>query len=230
MTAFTTQAYLIHKQAQGDTSLYLHCFTHEKGLLSIRYRGGRATKKSTQAALFCPLWCSIYERQGVYYLNALEARDSPLDMKGIVLFCALYLNELLFYTIPPDEQEEALFFLYEKTLIQLSQAKENIMIEMLLRRFEIQLLQSIGYGLTMLHDIMHKPIEADKIYRYQAGQGFTSSPTGFYGSDILAIAEDRFETAAHRLAAKRILRQAITHLLDGRKLVSRDLLKFWSKR
>lgn len=224
MSTFTTQAYLIHKQPQGDTSLFLYCLTRDKGLLTIHYRGGRVAKKRSSVESFIPLWCTIHERRGVYYLNTFEKHALPWSLNGIVLFSALYLNELLFYTLPHGEPEAVVYQAYETTLQQLSQAHDRSAIEAALRRFEIKLLKAVGYGLNWLHDDVHQPIHAGRVYRYQPAAGFIVSVDGFSGDDILAIANDRFDTKTQLLTAKRILRLAISHLLGGRPLASRDLL------
>ena len=224
MTAESLQAWLIHKTPTGDTSLKLRLFTREKGLLDCQYRGGRTIKKNATLQLFTPLWLFLKERHHWFYVNNVESSESPLDLSGSSLFAALYVNELIFHTMPLQERDEPLFVTYQNTLRVLATTQHPSDIEINLRRFEINLLTACGYSLSFSTELnSSERIKPTSYYQFIAGHGFKESNTGIPGQHLLALADDHFKELPLLKTAKGIMRQAIDHLLGGRQLKTRSL-------
>ena len=218
------QAWLIHKTPTGDTSLRLRFFTREKGLLDCYYRGARTAKKTAALQPFTPLWLLLNERHHWFYVKSLENAGLPLTLTGPSLFAALYVNELIFHTLTPQEHDERLFSAYQNTLNKLETAKQQSAIEISLRHFEKELLTACGYSLSFTTEANSTtPIKPTACYQYSAGDGFKENETGIPGHHLLAMAADNFEDAAVLKTAKKIMRHAINHLLGGRQLKSRAL-------
>lgn len=224
MTTDPLQAWLIHKTPTGDTSLRLRFFTHERGMIDCHYRGGRAAKKNAALQAFTPLWLLLNERHQWLYVKSLENSGLPLTLTGPSLFAALYVNELIFHTVTPQEHDELLFTAYQNTLRALETHQHQSAIEISLRRFEQSLLSACGYSLTLTTESnVSEPIKSTAFYQYRAGQGFKESETGIPGLHLLAIANDNLDDPQVLKTAKRIMRHAIDHLLGGRQLKSRSL-------
>ena len=224
MTPEPQLAWLIHKTLTGDTSLRLRFFTREKGMLDCYYRGGRKTKNGISLQPFIPLCLLTNERHHWFYVKSIESADLPLNLSGPALFSALYINELLFYTVTLQEQDEPLFLAYQNTLKNLETSQHPLAIESSLRRFEKALLTACGYSLTLTtEDNLSELIKPSAYYQLIPEHGFKEVNTGIPGHHILALAADQLDDPLVLKSAKRIMRQAIDHLLGGRALKSRSL-------
>lgn len=223
MTSRSLQAWFIHKQSTGDTSVRVHIFTSELGLVQGLYRGGRAPKKQALLQPFTPLWVSLDERHNHYYIQAVEHDGPTLPLVGGALFSAMYLNELIHYILKPLAPELELFEAYGFVLQHLTLAKNKEHIESLLRRFEWSLLQVCGQSFSLTHDAQSgQLISKEKHYRFVAGKGMLVAEKGILGAHLLALAADDLTQADYLQSAKILMRQAIDHLLGGREIKSRS--------
>ena len=100
-----------------------------------------------------------------------------------------------------------------------------------LRVFELILLEELGYGLELARDAASgEPLEPDQYYHFLPGRGVlavrdaTGEPDAIRGSDMLAVSGGEFDQPAVLAAARRILRAAIGHCLEGRGLHSREVM------
>ncbi|MFC3908443.1 DNA repair protein RecO [Legionella dresdenensis] len=222
MTIESFNAWLIHKQPSGDTSTRLTFFTAEKGIVTCDYKGGRTPKKQAASQLFTSLWVAVTSRNNWHYIQSLESPAQPINLQGISLFSALYLNELIYYTLKPQDAQPELFEAYQFTMHALETVEERLAIEVLLRQFEWLLLKNCGYQFAE-ETINSEPLSADNRYVYIPGKGFIGAENGLPGGDILAVVAGQFHEAAVLRTAKIMMRQAIDYLLDGRVLKSRSL-------
>lgn len=223
MTSKSVQAWVLHKQWSGDTSARVSFFTSE-GLITSLYKGGRSPKKQALLQAFTPLWLELDERYARYFVRRVETTAPALILSGDALFSGLYLNELLYYALSPAYPDADLFQAYEMTLLILKSAEKKADIEAVLRRFEWALLKSCGCSFSWTSDAHSGlPIQADCFYGWRAEAGFVRTHEGYLGQHLLAIASDCLEDAAVLNSAKRIMRQAIDTLLEGRPLKTRQL-------
>jgi DNA repair protein RecO (recombination protein O) len=217
-------AYVLHKKPSGDTSSYVTFFTSRKGIISSLCRGGRTAKKQSLLQQFNPLWVAFDERHERYYASKIELRLPSLQLFGKNLIASLYVNELLYYLLKPLDDHPYLYDLYEKTINLLQNATDNIAIEIILRRFEMALLSSTGYGLSLTSDVTTQlPIDELSQYSYIPGLGVSKVEKGIPGIHLYALEEDNLDDLAVLKIAKIIMRKAIDHALGGRKIQSRDL-------
>ncbi|KTD11090.1 DNA repair protein RecO [Legionella gratiana] len=224
MTTRTVEAWVLHKQWSGDTSARVSFLTREFGLIQCLYKGGRTPKKQALLQTFTPLWISITERYDRYYLQTVESISSTLQLTGDALFAGLYINEILYYALSPNYSDLILFDAYLFTLNSLVSAKDKLILEALLRRFEWTLLRTCGYSFSLTQEARTENwIVADLYYQFVAGEGFVADSRGIPGGHILALAQDNLSEAAYLKSAKIIMRQAIDHLVGGREIKSRTL-------
>ena len=78
----------------------------------------------------------------------------PLSFNSIV-----YVNELLIKATEKEDPHKEIFNQYQSLCEGLSEKKERIEIEVLLRSFELILLQELGYGI----DLSFESISGNKI-------------------------------------------------------------------
>ncbi|MGQ3888984.1 DNA repair protein RecO [Legionella sp. CNM-1927-20] len=232
MTNHSLSAWLLHKQPLGDTSLKTTFYSREQGIISCIYKGGRLPNKQTLLQPFIPLWLSVNQqpRSQWRYIQQLENTSSPLILKGIALFAGLYINELIYYLLDNTESQPAFYDNYEYTLQALANVHERLEIEAILRRFEYRLLEICGYAFSYEHEAYSfELIDVKKRYTFVAGHGFIPAKEGLLGSDIIALGSGQLNSAHYLKVAKYIMRHAINHALDGRKLISRSLFKVGAK-
>jgi DNA repair protein RecO (recombination protein O) len=230
------QAYVLHTRAYRDSSLLVELFTRDHGRISMVAKGvkGGARRKTTggsQVALlqpFVPLLCSWSGRSGLKTSTGCEARGVAPGLSGRRLYCGLYLNELLSRLLHHYDAHEDLYDLYEESLQGLAR---DTAFDVLLRRFEYQLLEALGYGFDFTQEgPSGRAVSASGWYEFHAEQGLVAAapqPNGdmprFSGADLLAIARSDFTTTQVGKTAKRLMRQALATHLGGKPLKSREL-------
>lgn len=227
-------AYVLHTRPYRDTSMLVDLFTREHGRVALVAKGVRAGKSRRRALLnpFIALLVSFQGRGGLKLLTGLEAHGASPSLQGAALYCGFYINELLLRLLAEHDPHPYVYENYQATLMALSREKQ---LEPWLRRFELSVLEELGYGINLLADATHDtPLQADAWYQFESELGFTQVPTGahsegaqslFSGRDLLAIASDDFSHAQTRQAAKRLTRSALQPLLGSRPLKSRELFR-----
>lgn len=219
-------AWVIHKSWSGDTSARVVFFTREHGVLSCFYKGGRTPKKQSLLQSFAPLWLTMDVRGDAYFVRQLEMASSPLHYPGQTLFAGLYVNELLYHALKPHDPDATLHTAYTFALQALMHASDRFAIEAVLRRFEWALLNACGYHMSLSHDARSaQPIVDDRFYHFIAGEGFILAPEGINGAHIIAFAQDKLDDVEVLGVAKRIMRRAIDHALDGKEIKTRSLYR-----
>ena len=98
-----------------------------------------------------------------------EAAAPHLCYRAGFFYCGFYLNELFVRLLQREDPRERLFVLYGSTLSQLSQGET---VEPVLRRFEIELLDQLGYGLVLdRNGADGSPLHPDQRYHYELDRG-----------------------------------------------------------
>ena len=140
--------------------------------------------------------------------------------------CGFYMNELLLRLLPREDAHESLFAYYQATLKTLAES-QNLAIT--LRRFELKLLQEMGYAVPLLQDENDMAIEADKNYRYEAEYGAcelgaTKNGIQLSGKTMLDMARDDYADSTTQSQSKQLMRYLLAHYLGDKPLHTRQLL------
>jgi DNA repair protein RecO (recombination protein O) len=176
---------------------------------------------------FVPLLVSFTGRAEMKTLTAAEVAGAPYGLRAEAVFSGLYLNELLMRLLHRHDAHPALFARYGDTLQALATGESA---DAALRRFELKLLDELGYSFDLASDATSgAPLSPESWYRYETERGLVATSGTqraeipvFLGEDLLAMARDDFSGSAGR-AAKRLLRQALAAHLGDRPLLSRNL-------
>jgi len=221
-------AWLLYSRPYRETSVLAWLLTLEDGRINAVVRGVR-TKKSRYRALlqpFTPLLVKVSGKQDLKSLVGLEATSAPHWLKGEALVCGLYANELLSRLLLTNQACPVLFRDYSLLLHLLSNADQR---EPALRRFELSLLDHLGYPLIFT-DNQGEPLLKEGLYRWLPEQGFVAikgiaEPDNrtYTGASLLAIAEDDWQLKLTRQTAKALTRQLLAPLLGSKPLLSRQL-------
>jgi DNA repair protein RecO (recombination protein O) len=99
-------------------------------------------------------------------------------------------------------------------------------VEHALRLFELDLLQSLGYGLQLEYDFeTNQRIDASKQYHFDALQGPFARKDGIYsGNTLIALQNKLLKNKSDFSEAKKLMRAVIDFHLDGKQLKSRELI------
>lgn len=226
-------AYLLHSRPYRDSSQILELLTVEHGLLSVVGKGvkRRSHGGSTASVLqpFRPLLVSFTGRSEMKSLVAAEAAGTPVVVRGEAAFSGLYLNELLLRLLHRHDPHPQLFAHYSETLQQLGSV---VQLAPALRKFELSLLQELGYALEPGRDgLSGAAVSATGWYQFVSEVGLVERTAGsdsgqpvFAGADLLAIAAGDFAGSA-AATAKRLLRLALAAQLGDKPLHSRELFR-----
>jgi DNA repair protein RecO (recombination protein O) len=173
MNIVNTQiAYILHKHAYRETSSILEILTKDYGRVSLMARGcrGKRSKIAGNLMLFTPLVVSWQGKGNLPYLKSIERADlkAPV-LKRKSLLSAMYINELLMCFLHKHDVHETIFEQYHHCLYAL---ENNNNIEIALRKFEIKLLELLGFGLSLhVEADTGELIIADEMYLYYLEHG-----------------------------------------------------------
>lgn len=222
------RCFVLHRRPYSESSLILDVFSEEYGRLSIISKGARSKRSNLKGVLqaFTPLLIKWSGKGSMRTLRQAESISLAIPLTGINLYSAMYINELVVRVIEQETPYPALFLDYLTALTELAQTKNP---EPALRRFELALLSSLGYGVDFLHCAgSGEMVSPEMTYRYREQKGFMASIRhdplmSFKGDELIAISERRFITPEQLKAAKRFTRIALKPYLGGKPLKSREL-------
>lgn len=223
-------AFLLHHHDYSDSSRILELLTREHGRISLFARGVRRAKSPYRPVLqpFVPLLLSWSGGTDGGNLTGAEFAGEARPLAAARLMSGFYLNELLLKLTPRGEPMAEVFDLYALTLGALRDGEPE---QAALRHFERQLLEHLGYGIDVSRDSgSGEPLAADRYYHFHPGVGVravrdaSAGADTYLGGQLLDFAAGRFDSPESLRAAKRLLRAALEHCLEGRDLRSRDVM------
>ena len=222
-------AYLLHRRPYSESSLLLDVFTREHGRLTLIAKGCRKKKNQPQGLFlpFKPLLISWTGKGELPILTSIEPVGFlPLpDITGIN--CGYYINELILKLLHRHDSHELLFDKYNALFHNLVNKKDPYSV---LRVFEKYLLQEIGFGLVLDHDVVTgEVISGDQEYRYLPQQGpvvsLDSERETISGETLLALLHEEFSNNKQKRQARQLTRFLIDIQLNGKELRSRRVIR-----
>ena len=218
--------YVLHSTPYRETSLVVDVFTRGHGRIALLAKGARRPLSALRPVLlqFQPIECSIVGKGELRTLAKAEWQGGVAMPAGEALIFAFYLNELLVRLVPRDDPHPELFDAYADALVALGHDGAD---EAVLRRFEWQMLEAIGYAPDLAVDDRGRAIQPDGRYRMQEGQLVATDgrdAEGFSGRALRDIAAGRYDAPGHLAQAKRLSRLILAPQLDGVPLRTRQIL------
>ena len=160
-------AFILHSRPYKATSALMEVFT-PAGRLSAVLRGARG-KLGSVARPFSALEIELRGRSELKTISRIEPAGGFNFLQGQALFCGMYLNELLVRLLPLNDPQPLLF---EHYMLAVQGLAQGVAVEPLLRTFEWRLLEQLGYGFSLTHDIQEMPIDMRYWYALQPDAGF----------------------------------------------------------
>jgi len=241
------RGYVLHSYPYRETSLILQAWTEKHGRLGLVAKGARRPKSAQRAVLvpFQPLALDWFGRAELKTLKTAEPAAPATPLQGPALLSAFYLNELLLKLTTREDPHEGLFEAYDEAIAGLRaigrarpgmpKAESAAAVEPILRRFELRLLQELGYALELTREAgTHAPIAAEREYLYVVERGpipaheegdVPPNAVKLRGSTLLDLDRGRLDDAATIAQAKPLMRLLIHHSLNGQELATRALVR-----
>lgn len=226
------RALVLHRRDYGNTSLLVELFAQGQGRFPAIAKGARRGRYPTSALLqpFQPLWVGVVGRGEVLTLTRVEAAGRPFALGGPALPCGFYLNEVLMRLLGRHDPHDPIFAFYHAALSQLAAGAH---LDSALRRFELRLLEGLGYApsLDRVAD-GGAAVVADRHYLVEPGRGTRPAPAEgagerVCGATLLALARGDELAPAQVREARTLCRRLLAPHLGPRPLKSRELFRQW---
>ena len=227
--------FVLHGRDWHNTSRIVDLFSRGHGRITLIARGARRPTSPWRALLmpFRPLLVSFALRGELGFLAAAEAASTPLEPAPDRLLAGFYANELLLRGMSAHDPHPDLFDHYGSLLADLAGSEDEAV---LLRRFELGLLEALGYGARLDHDgASGAPLDPDAWYRIDPLAGprrvdrvsEDAKPIDdcCRGGDLMALAAGNPSSVAARGTLRRALRGALDQALGSRPLRSRAVAR-----
>jgi DNA repair protein RecO (recombination protein O) len=220
--------YVLHTYPFKETSLVVELFSKQFGRIAAVAKGARRPHSSMRGMLqsfqmLCGAWSGKNELKT---LHSVDLSAGLTLIKGEALMCGFYMNELLLRLLPREDAHETLFEYYANTMQTLS---NGVDFATTLRRFELKLLQELGYAVPLLIDENALQIVAENTYRYEAEYGAcelkaTKNGVQLSGKTLLDMARDDYADSTTQSQSKQLMRYLLAHYLGDKPLHTRQLL------
>jgi DNA repair protein RecO (recombination protein O) len=228
--------YLLHHSPYRDTSRILEVLTRDHGRLTLFARGVRGAKSRLAAVLqpFQALLLSWSGRGEAPQLTGAELEGAPCLLPADRLLAAFYLNELILKLTTRHDPHPPLYHAYRAALEALAGAQpagpDRASVERPLRLFEKRLLEELGYGLDLATSAADgTALDLAQCYQFRPGQGLVAAsaraPGAIPGSSLAALARGQLEGPRQLEDARRLLKAALDHCLEGRDLATRAVAR-----
>jgi len=237
------KGYVLHSYPYRETSLILQVWTEKHGRLGLVAKGARRPKSSSRSVLvpFQPIALDWFGRGELRTLKNAEPASPDTPLAGASLLSAFYLNELLLKLTTRDDPHEGLFAAYDSAIAELRAISRllprasSLQIEPVLRRFELKLLQELGYAVELAREAgSHAPIASEREYLYVVERGPVPAPAGadtpanavrLAGQTLIDLERGDFASATTASQSKQLMRLLIHYSLNGQELATRSLVR-----
>lgn len=232
-------AFVLHARAYRETSLLVEVLSEGNGRVGLLARGVRGPKRHVLRAALQPLQhirIDALQRGELAQLQAAEALDALPPLLGDAAMAAFYLNELVLRLAPRLDPHPELYAAYGRARGRLhAPALERAALSWLLRRFERDLLDALGFGLPLDADGEGHPIDPAARYtldpelgprRLLSDRGRGERDAAATGRALLSLARDAADVPHpdDLQGLRRVLRSVLAHHLGGRGLKSWELM------
>lgn len=226
--------FILHTYPFKETSLVVEMFSRDFGRIAAVAKGARRPLSAMRGMLqsFQQLAGTWSGKNELKTLHGLEWMTGLTLLRGDALMCGFYMNELLLRLLPRDDAHTQLFEYYARTVQRLSQLQASPSKEALadmMRRFELKMLQELGYAVPLTQDEEGGLIEAERTYRFQADYGacdpaVTRHGVLIQGATLLAMAKGQYADVNTQIQSKQLMRYLLQHYLGEKPLHTRQLL------
>ena len=209
---------VLHTRPYRENSLLVTAFSLNHGRISLVAKGVRGGGRGRALQPFAQANMAWVGRSSLATLTAFDVVEQHW-FQGNTLASAFYVAELMVRLLGERESHPRLY-------VGLQWALENVerQASSTLRSFEKLLLEELGYGLDFERDVDGRPIEELAYYALIVDRGFARAEEGYPGGVLRDIGREAFSRRVVRQTARGLFREALTHHLGPKPLLSRRLL------
>lgn len=151
LSVFKTRAVVLKTQDFKENDKLVWLFTEKLGKISAIAKNAKKGNSKLRAATlpFCYGDFVVYRGKSLYTINEISIIDSFqvfLDDIDTLTYTS-YLNELIDISLPDEESNRELFRIFMTAYYLIKNDVGDL--EILIRAFEIKLLEATGYGINM---------------------------------------------------------------------------------
>lgn len=160
-------AYILHYTQYQESSFIVDAFTLNHGRIALMARSARNSKPRTRALYqpFRPLLLSWVGAGDLRTLTGIEESGPAIELLNAELACGYYFNELVIRLLGKDQPQPMIFAHYSLALADLANGDRPF--EVVLRTFELQLLDTLGVLPNLAHCTSDGlPVDPPRQYRY----------------------------------------------------------------
>jgi DNA repair protein RecO (recombination protein O) len=220
--------FVLHTYPFKETSLVVELFSRNFGRVATVAKGARRPRSTMRGMLqsFQPLIAVWSGKSELRTLHGLDWGEGLLLLQGEALICGFYLNELLLRLLPREDPHETLFDHYTQALHRLAAGEP---MPPALRRFELRLLQELGYAVPLQHQPDGVAVKPESVYCYLPEQGAMPQDTPeigvqLLGKTLLDMACDDYSDPVTLQQSKQLMRTLLLHYLGDKPLHTRQIL------
>lgn len=222
-------AFVLHARPWRETSLLVEVLTRDHGRIGLVARGLSGPKRQPLRAALQPrqlLRIDFVQHGELAQLVQAEATDSSPPLSGEASLAAFYVHELLLRLTPRQDPVPALFDLYSRVRDELAAPSS---LAWILRRFERDLLEALGYALAWHEDSEGRPVESSSRYRLDPQQGpiriQRREANSVSGTALQALVDDVLPAPAMLAELRSALRSILASHLGATGLRSWGLIE-----
>lgn len=227
-------AFVLHARAYRETSLLVEVLSESHGRIGLLARGVRGARRHVLRAALQPLQhvrIEALQRGELAQLQAAEALDAAPLLVGDAALAAFYVNELVLRLAPRHDPLTDLYDAYGRARARLrDDAGDRAAIAWLLRRFERDLLDALGFAMAYDEDGDGMRIDPAARYALDPEHGprriamDRDRAASATGRALLALGADTTPEATDLGGLRRVLRGVLAHHLGARPLKSWELM------
>jgi DNA repair protein RecO (recombination protein O) len=198
-------------------------------LLAKGFKSGKKQRKSFLQP-FRKLSIAWVGRGELKTLTTAEEMEAPLVLEDKALMSGLYVNELLMRLLHPHDPHAEIFELYEQTLSALS---TSVTLELVLRTYEKNILEALGYGLLLDTDVEGAALDPQSLYCYlsESGPVKTDKPVSggvlLSGKTLLLMNSGKLDGEQALKESKLLMRYILSHYIGEKPLKTRELFRYY---
>lgn len=205
-----TPCYILHSRDYRESSLILEIFSREFGRVSLVAKGAKRNKKrqAINYNLYQKYHISWVSKSELGTLVDIDLANLMKSLKPGQIMTGFYMNEIILRLLHKHESHTELFDSYDTTISKLLIDEPE---QILLRYFEKTLLQSLGYGVVLDHDV-------------QTGEAIIAEEDYFYVFDFGPSIETRNVRPGIKISGKTLLELNTETLLDPENINEAKML------
>jgi DNA repair protein RecO (recombination protein O) len=219
-------AFVLHERPYRETSALVEVLTRDYGRVGLVAKGLRSARPRFGRGVVVPLQALEIDWQARGELGVMTGADpvgAPIPLSRQGLLSALYINELLVRLLQRHDPHPEIAARYAVCLGELCVADLDAQ-AWALRRFERDLLASLGVAPPLDRDTEGRAIDPDRRYRVAPESGAIAAGIGdegrttVAGRTLLAIHGDAMPDRDCLRELKWLFRELVSHQLGGRGL------------